>query len=47
LPVTATKADGSTVTFEGLCRIDSAIEVEYVVHGGILQYVLRQVMAEA
>ncbi|MGA0369777.1 MAG: aconitate hydratase AcnA, partial [Kiritimatiellia bacterium] len=47
LPVTATKADGSKVSFEGLCRIDSAIEVEYVVHGGILQYVLRQVMAES
>jgi aconitate hydratase len=46
LPVTATKADGSKVTFDGKCRIDSAIEVDYVVHGGILQYVLRQVMAE-
>jgi len=47
LPVTATKTDGSTVEFQGLCRIDSAIEVDYVVHGGILQYVLRQVMAES
>src|SRR5690606_29189017 len=47
LPVTATKADGGKVEFEGLCRIDSAIEVDYVVHGGILQYVLRQVMAES
>ncbi len=46
LPVTVTKADGSTSTFNALCRIDSAIEVDYVVHGGILQYVLRQVMAE-
>ncbi len=46
LPVTATKADGSKVSFAGLCRIDSAIEVDYVLHGGILQYVLRQVMAE-
>jgi len=46
LPVTATKTDGTTIEFEALCRIDSAIEVEYVNHGGILQYVLRQVMAE-
>ena len=46
LPVTATKPDGSVITFNGLCRIDSAIEVEYVNHGGILQYVLRDVMAE-
>jgi aconitate hydratase len=46
LPVTATKANGEKVEFTGLCRIDSAIEVDYVVHGGILQYVLRDVMAQ-
>jgi aconitate hydratase len=46
LPVTATKGDGTEISFEALCRIDSAIEVDYVVHGGILQYVLRQVMSE-
>jgi len=32
--------------FDVLCRIDSAIEVEYYRHGGILQYVLRDVMGE-
>ena len=32
--------------FEVLCRIDSAIEVEYYRHGGILQYVLRDAMGE-
>ncbi len=46
LPVTATREDGSSTTFEVVCRIDSAIEVEYVNHGGILPYVLREVMAQ-
>jgi aconitate hydratase len=46
LPVTATKPDGTEISFTALCRIDSAIEVEYVNHGGILQYVLRDVMAQ-
>ncbi len=46
LSVKARKDDGDEVTFEAVCRIDSAIEVEYLRHGGILQYVLRQVMAE-
>jgi aconitate hydratase len=42
LPVTATSPDGSTITFHARCRIDSAIEIEYYRHGGILPYVLRQ-----
>jgi aconitate hydratase len=29
-------------TFQVTARIDTPQEVEYVVHGGILQYVLRQ-----
>jgi len=33
---------GSEKKFEVIARIDSPQEVEYVVHGGILQYVLRQ-----
>lgn len=41
LDVTATKTDGRTVTFQARARFDSAIEVEYYRHGGILQYVLR------
>ncbi len=41
LDVAATKADGRTVTFQARARFDSAIEVEYYRHGGILQYVLR------
>lgn len=46
LQVKATSVKGEVKTFETVCRIDSAIEVDYVQHGGILQYVLRQVMAE-
>ncbi len=39
--VTATRDDGSEVSFEVLVRIDTAVEVEYYRHGGILHYVLR------
>ncbi len=44
LTVEAVSADGNRQTFEVLCRIDSAIEVEYYRHGGILQYVLREAL---
>ena len=36
-----TREDGSTENIALLCRIDTADEVEYYRHGGILQYVLR------
>ena len=36
-----TRADGSTENLSLLCRIDTAEEVEYFRHGGILHYVLR------
>jgi aconitate hydratase len=29
------------------CRIDTPIELEYYRHGGILPYVLRQLLAKA
>ncbi|GGG98881.1 aconitate hydratase A [Parapedobacter pyrenivorans] len=41
LDVTATKADGQAVRFQSKARFDSAIEIEYYRHGGILHYVLR------
>ena len=44
LPVQAVKADGSVVTFEVVARLDTEIEIEYYVHGGILPYVLRKLM---
>jgi aconitate hydratase len=43
--VEVTRADGSSFTFEALCRIDTANEIEYFMNGGILQYVLRKLAA--
>ena len=42
LDVIATKPDGTTVKFTATARVDTPQEVEYVAHGGILSYVLRQ-----
>jgi len=42
LPVTAVSDDGKVTAFEVLCRIDTPVELDYYRHGGILQYVLRQ-----
>ena len=36
-----TMADGSTKTIDIKCRIDTAIEIEYIEHGGVLHYVLK------
>ena len=41
IKVTATKSDGSEITFRALNRCDTPIEVDYFRHGGILHYVLR------
>ncbi|HTM95045.1 MAG TPA: aconitate hydratase AcnA [Croceibacterium sp.] len=43
--VEVTRPDGSTGTFTAKCRIDTANELEYFRHGGILQYVLRKLAA--
>ncbi|MBI3449203.1 MAG: aconitate hydratase AcnA [Acidobacteria bacterium] len=40
--VDARRADGSTISFEALARIDTPVEVEYYRHGGILPFVVRQ-----
>ena len=42
IPVTATRADGITVHFDTVARVDTPIEVEYLRNGGILHYVLRR-----
>jgi len=42
--VTATKEDGSTVKFDGVVRIDTPGEADYYRNGGILQYVLRNML---
>jgi aconitate hydratase len=43
--VVATSADGKKKTFEARIRIDTPQEILYFEHGGILQYVLRQLAA--
>ena len=40
--VKAQKADGSEISFDAVVRIDTPGEADYFRHGGILQYVLRQ-----
>ncbi|MBM6700415.1 aconitate hydratase AcnA [Bifidobacterium pullorum subsp. saeculare] len=42
--VTATRADGSTIAFDAVVRIDTPGEADYYRNGGILQYVLRNLM---
>ncbi|MDI5932285.1 aconitate hydratase AcnA [Halomonas kalidii] len=41
------KSDKGEKTFEALCRIDTANELEYYRHGGILHYVLRNMIGAA
>ncbi len=44
LTVRAHRPDGTTVTFRAVARVDTPIEVEYYRHGGILPYVIRQML---
>lgn len=41
VPCTITMGDGTVKEITLNCRIDTAIEVEYIEHGGVLHYVLR------
>ncbi|WP_299194386.1 aconitate hydratase AcnA [uncultured Erythrobacter sp.] len=43
--VEVTRKDGTTFSFNALCRIDTANEMEYYRNGGILHYVLRKLAA--
>ncbi len=43
--VTATADDGTATTFASRLRIDTPAEADYYRHGGILHYVLRQLLA--
>ncbi|MCL4808886.1 MAG: aconitate hydratase AcnA [Thermoanaerobaculia bacterium] len=45
LAVTATADDGTKKTFTATLRLDTPNEVDYYRHGGILQFVLRQMTA--
>ena len=47
LEVTATSAEGKVTDFRVICRIDTPAELAYHRHGGILEYVLRQLAGSA
>ena len=42
IEVTASRTDGTTMTFSAQVRLDTPVEVEYYRNGGILHTVLRQ-----
>lgn len=44
LVVRATTDGGETTTFSVVCRLDTPTECDYYRHGGVLQYVLRQLL---
>ncbi|MFZ0580509.1 MAG: aconitate hydratase AcnA [Candidatus Acidiferrales bacterium] len=44
MKVRARKTDGKEITFTAVARVDTPFEVAYYQHGGILQYVLRQML---
>src|SRR5947208_399055 len=47
LALSITRAGGSVENIHVRCRIDTPIEIDYYRHGGILPYVLRQLVAKA
>jgi aconitate hydratase len=47
LTLRITRKDGSVENVAVRCRIDTPIEIDYYQHGGILPYVLRQLVAKA
>jgi aconitate hydratase len=47
LTVVARADDGGEISFQVECRIDSDVEIEYYRHGGVLQYVLRRMLAQS
>ena len=44
LTIKATADDGKATEFKVICRIDTPAELDYYRHGGILEYVLRQLL---
>lgn len=44
--VRARRSNGDERVFQALGRIDTPQEVRYYRHGGILQYVLRQLLSQ-
>ena len=47
VPAVITYADGTTREIKLRCRIDTAVEIEYVENGGVLHYVLRNLAKAA
>ncbi|MGB8621411.1 MAG: aconitate hydratase AcnA [Paracoccaceae bacterium] len=47
VPCTITYGDGTTKDIQIKCRIDTAVEKEYVENGGVLHYVLRNLAKSA
>ncbi len=47
VPCTITMADGTVKEITLKCRIDTAIEIEYIENGGVLHYVLRNLAKAA
>ena len=47
LVLRVTRKDGTVENVSVRCRIDTPIEIEYYQHGGILPFVLRQLVAKA
>ena len=47
LTLRITRKSGSVTDVPVRCRIDTPIEIDYYQHGGILPYVLRQIVARA
>jgi aconitate hydratase len=45
LTLRLTRRDGRVEEVPVRCRIDTPIEIDYYQHGGILPYVLRQILA--
>ena len=46
VPCTITMADGTEKSITLKCRIDTAVEIEYIENGGVLHYVLRNLASE-
>ena len=47
VPATITRPDGTTREITLKCRIDTAVEIEYIENGGVLHYVLRNLARAA
>ncbi|MGV6840624.1 MAG: aconitate hydratase AcnA, partial [Planktomarina sp.] len=47
VPATFTSPDGTVKTATLKCRIDTAVEIEYIENGGVLHYVLRNLAKES